>query len=117
MKVSQERDQLPHRTLTGVGVGLVAATAVFVLVAWLLLRCTESPGLAPPARDQPPPDEVNRMELTLFDTLPRPLSAYAVKRVWLRSYGWIDRDRGLVHIPIERAIELYLEREPEEARR
>jgi hypothetical protein len=29
---------------------------------------------------------------------------------WLGSYGWVDRDAGVVHIPIERAMELYLER-------
>ena len=28
----------------------------------------------------------------------------------LGSYGWVDRDRGVVRIPIERAIELLAER-------
>jgi hypothetical protein len=28
----------------------------------------------------------------------------------LTSYGWVDRDRGVVHIPIDRAIELLIER-------
>lgn len=28
----------------------------------------------------------------------------------LDSYGWVDRDRGIVHIPIDRAIDLVLER-------
>jgi hypothetical protein len=28
----------------------------------------------------------------------------------LREYGWVDRAQGLVHIPIERAKQLYLER-------
>jgi hypothetical protein len=28
----------------------------------------------------------------------------------LREYGWVDRAQGLVHIPIERAKRLYLER-------
>jgi hypothetical protein len=28
----------------------------------------------------------------------------------LQSYGWIDRDRGVVRIPIERAMQLLLER-------
>ena len=27
----------------------------------------------------------------------------------LRSYGWVDRDRGLVHVPLDVAIELYLQ--------
>jgi hypothetical protein len=28
----------------------------------------------------------------------------------LNSYGWVDKEAGVVHIPIERAIELMLER-------
>lgn len=28
----------------------------------------------------------------------------------LESYGWVDRSQGIVHIPIERAMELILER-------
>ena len=28
----------------------------------------------------------------------------------LKSYGWIDRDKGVVHIPIDRAIEILAER-------
>jgi len=26
----------------------------------------------------------------------------------LGSYGWIDRDKGLIHVPIEKAIDQYL---------
>jgi hypothetical protein len=36
---------------------------------------------------------------------------------WLTTYGWIDQGRGIVRVPIERAIELLAERglpEPEE---
>ncbi len=28
----------------------------------------------------------------------------------LDTYGWVDRDRGIVHIPIDRAMDLILER-------
>jgi len=28
----------------------------------------------------------------------------------LRSYGWVDRERGLVRVPIDRAMDLLLER-------
>jgi hypothetical protein len=26
----------------------------------------------------------------------------------LQSFGWSDRERGVVHVPIERAFDLYL---------
>ncbi len=29
---------------------------------------------------------------------------------WLSTYGWIDRDAGIVRLPIERAMELTVER-------
>jgi hypothetical protein len=31
------------------------------------------------------------------------------QRVLLQSYGWVDRQRGVVHIPVKRAIDLVLE--------
>lgn len=34
----------------------------------------------------------------------------AAKQRELESYGWVDRRAGVVHIPIERAMELVLER-------
>lgn len=30
----------------------------------------------------------------------------AAEEALLKSYGWVDRDKGLVHIPIERAIDI-----------
>jgi hypothetical protein len=39
------------------------------------------------------------------------LRAYrAAENERLRSYGWVDQARGVVHIPIERAIDLVAER-------
>lgn len=35
---------------------------------------------------------------------------HAAEDVDLRSYGWIDRDAGIVRIPIERAMQLIIER-------
>jgi hypothetical protein len=31
---------------------------------------------------------------------------FARERAILHSYGWVDRSRGIVHIPIERAMEM-----------
>jgi hypothetical protein len=36
--------------------------------------------------------------------------ARAAEAEHLSSYGWIDRPTGVVHVPIERAMELLLER-------
>jgi hypothetical protein len=34
----------------------------------------------------------------------RPEQLYAVEEKHLRSYGWVDREAGIVHIPIESAF-------------
>jgi hypothetical protein len=34
----------------------------------------------------------------------------AEEQAVLSSYGWVDRDQGIVHIPIDRAMDLLLER-------
>lgn len=45
-------------------------------------------------------------ELFLIPTESEQLQAEAQQR--LQSYGWVDRTRGVIHVPIEVAIEAYL---------
>ena len=46
----------------------------------------------------------------LFERHARPLSTRELPER-LHSYGWVDRERRIVHIPIERAKQLYLARQ------
>ena len=39
---------------------------------------------------------------------PRGPATRTAARARLRAYGWVDRSAGVVHLPIERAIDLYL---------
>ena len=81
-------------------VGLIA----FVLLAGALLSgfllpgnsivITPAPTLLPPA----PRLETNPGEI--FPAL------HATQEAELNSYGWVDHQKGIVHIPIERAMEL-----------
>ena len=57
-----------------------------------------------PARDIPPNPRLqvnSRMELQQMRTR---------ENVMLHQYAWIDKDKGIVRIPIERAIELIAQR-------
>ena len=114
MKVTQERDQLDFRVplvLGGVTVVILGLSVLFTLGVrgyadrQLANSETERSARAPtevpdrgtqPAwiyeRHQPPPD--NR-------AAPSELS----------SYGWARRSEGRVHIPIERAKQLYLQQQ------
>ena len=57
------------------------------------------------------PAEVGRSKIGLaeqdfFDVAVRGSRENARKRDRLASYGWVDRNAGVVHIPIDRAMEL-----------
>jgi hypothetical protein len=53
------------------------------------------PASAEPRLQVDPPGELQAM--------------HAAERARLSSYGWVDRRQGIVHLPIERAMELLLE--------
>jgi len=47
--------------------------------------------------DQPPFETLRAAERTRRDEVDR-----------LSSYGWIDRDKGVIHVPIDKAIEQFV---------
>jgi hypothetical protein len=50
---------------------------------------------------------VSRVRQDLFGERRRP-GLVATERAALERYGWVDRGAGIVHIPIDRAIDLLL---------
>jgi hypothetical protein len=121
MKVTQEPDRVLVRPVVIGGVGFVGIIMLGVALAWGLERIAEGPRpeipvarLAGRGWNTPETDgEVNGMRTSLF---PRPERVAAepgrpVTPSRLSEYGWVDRERGVVHVPIERAKELYLERQ------
>lgn len=54
------------------------------------------------------PESVKGIELHGFQAQTASARAVRAARVRLASYGWTDRDAGLVHVPIDVAMELYL---------
>ncbi len=91
-------------------VGIIAAGAGMLL----LLRAMEKKGRAS-EREIPP-----MIAASLARTPPEPrLEPYplapraklrAEEDAILTTYGWVDKDRGLVRVPIDRAMELLVER-------
>jgi hypothetical protein len=111
MRVTQEQDALNERVIVLVAVLGVVATAIGVWLAWQLQGLTER-GIGAPvgfvaARQGSPPDDVNAIEMDMFRQ-----RADAERRsglpARLRDYGWSDRQRGTVHIPLHQAMLLYL---------
>jgi hypothetical protein len=91
--------------------GLIVLAVILQFLLWLLLRGMQTrPGPRVPAllstlfppRVPPPP----RLQADPARDL---IALRAQEKARLNSYGWTDRARGAVHIPIERAKDLLLE--------
>lgn len=115
MSLRQETDLLPRAPVTGATVFVVCAIAIGATVAWLLQSCRHAElGQRPitGSAQLHPPIEVNAIEMSLFDPRPTPLPSAGTDPA-LDRFGWIDREAGVVHIPVDRAIDLYLARQKE----
>jgi len=105
-------DEISVGGLGQIGLGLGAACVIAIVVVWLMMRGPESTAktaagqtaaeqaaetvLAPGPRLQThPEDEYRQMRRELDEHI--------------HGYGWVDEGSGVVHIPIERAIDLVLE--------
>ncbi|HKU86879.1 MAG TPA: hypothetical protein VJV77_11140 [Casimicrobiaceae bacterium] len=89
---------------------LLAATLVAVVLAaggvmgWLhhrTARAVAAPDARPAAMPSPPPQTAPSSDLSALR---------AAKARLLHEYRWLDRDHGIVRIPIERAMALLVER-------
>ena len=94
------------RVIVGVGLGAIVIFAVGIAgAAFLQLRVT---GWLRPPRAVPEAF-VTRPEVGPVDKLPfefEPvLSRRDRQRERLESYGWVDRERGIAHVPIEVAMD------------
>jgi hypothetical protein len=113
--VAHEGSDINARAIAKFGIGLLALGAVVYLVVWLFFvflsdrASRASRQLAYPLavgqQDRVPPEP--RLQTNPRADL-RELRESEDKR--LDSYGWVDRNAGIVHIPIDDAIKLTLQR-------
>ena len=97
------------RRIVWTAAGLATMLVVVALAAWAVLSLLRS-GSAQDALS--PHAAAARMPSPRLQTAPsRDLDALREdKRAMLSDYRWLDRDAGVVRIPIERAMELLTER-------
>ena len=122
--VSHERDRFNFRLLLWCGAGLIGIALVIHLVVWWLMAGLEKHNTLPPGsvselalEDATRPfdqrlDKVPAPHLEGLEGESRPsLIAAARQRAEARMdrYGWIDREKGIVHIPIEQAMQEVLQ--------
>jgi hypothetical protein len=107
----EERD-VQLRPLLISGMSLALLTGLSLLAMWLLFdyfaarraRLEVAPSPVFEARQLPPEP---RLQVSPQHDLHQ---MRAAETALLHSYGWVDRQAGIVRIPIERAIELLAER-------
>ena len=111
---AQEPDAVPGVTITGAILGVACAIAIGGLVAHSIAawRTDELAGDPSASAEQMRgvPAEVNAMETSPFAVGAQGLDSHRVAESHLSSYGWIDRDHRIVHVPISVAFDLYLAR-------
>jgi hypothetical protein len=99
------------------GAGVLVALAVVYGITALILGVGEraEPDMRSVAEPWAMEDPERSLEVWPPPLQPDPEFDYEVLRARqlgrLETYGWVDREREIVHIPIERAIELVLEQE------
>lgn len=99
------------------GVALIAAIVVICLLAWglfdILKWVTAEEQTQPPLfRGERLPPEPRLQGIPGHQNFPpEDIREFRAKeKAELNSYGWIDRQMGIVHIPIEEAKKLVLDR-------
>ena len=87
---------------------LLVAGMQLVLLRWFDRRLTEQEAPpAPLAETRTPPEP-----RLLPDPRTALLELRAEEDAILHSYGWVNREAGIVHIPIERAIDVLARKAP-----
>jgi hypothetical protein len=113
-----EQSDVTLRPLLQVAGILVAITVIVHVALWVAMRSFErderraDPPPSPVADARPAPPEP-RLQPTIeaHPTLPFEdvIAMRRSDREVLESYGWVDRQRGIARIPIDRAIEQVVE--------
>lgn len=107
--VRQMQDRVHKRAIVIIAaVGVLITVAASAVPAWILERRSLFWLDAPVRASNLPvtPREIGLPDQTLLESQATESRSREKQRQRLERYGWIDRERGLVHIPIERAMTL-----------
>ena len=113
-EIHHETSDVNFRGILAFGVGLVIAAVIIHFVVWLLFAYFAGRESQLAAREFPlAAEQQNRLPPEpRLQTSPRQDLTELRRRedAILGSYGWVDKDAGVVRIPIGEAMKLTLER-------
>ncbi|MFW6087269.1 MAG: hypothetical protein ACODAG_08695 [Myxococcota bacterium] len=92
---------------------LALATVLVVVLVLLLVGWLLRPDLGRMPFVEPPDRPVSGVRQDGIERTAAGVRATEEARERLDAYGWADRDEGIATIPIDRAVELYVERQGE----
>ena len=105
----QAEESIRWDLVVGVGVGAIVLFTIATLIAWRFMVHRENE-LQIGSGPLPIPRQVGQAEIGIVDQVPfdvtRAFQTYRDERnARLESWGWVDRKAGVVHMPIEEAME------------
>lgn len=106
-----EPDIVSTRKLVAVG---IAAALLFLLASLaatrvLLIRREQlNPEGPPPYPSELGKPKIGMVEQQLFERSRRARELMEKQQAWLGGYGWVDKEHGVIHIPIDEAMERLL---------
>lgn len=106
MRPHQEPERVPTGRVAIIGVGVVVISAVIVLIAIAIgPRVIASEATA----GRRVPERLGRMPTNLFlSPVTTGIDRLRRQRQTLTRYGWTDRQRNEVRVPLDQAVELFL---------
>ncbi len=109
----QEAESIPARKAVLVAAIALAIFALAVYEADRIFHREESaliPGRAPPLPKELGQPEIGMVNQKPFDRQQEAEQLRIQQTEQLNSYGWVDRKNQVIHIPIERAMEVLVSR-------
>jgi hypothetical protein len=110
-EVAHAQQEMSWPWIIGVGVASIAIFAVATVWSTHILNATRAemqPGGPPPIPKQVDQYEVGIVNQRVFALDQRAAQKRLQQMERLRSYGWVDREAGVAHIPIDEAMKMYL---------
>jgi hypothetical protein len=112
----QDPDLVPSNLVVAAILGVIVAIVIGCVVtqgiaSWRTAELHSDPSASAERMQGAPPEvppEVNAMETVLFSVQAQGPESHRVAETWLSGYGWVDRGRRILHVPIDVAFDVYL---------